>query len=390
MSGDNSAVRALIREVRDSGDPEAAIERLQNARREQGEIPELVFALVDLQLRCGRRTDAIATAGQLVGAHPEHSNAWLQLSIAKQVAGDMVGSVATARRAIALDPGNILALEKLTESLLFQGKQEEARSVFRKIPHRPGFPPRARVARSIVIPVLRNEPGGPHDVNALLADLEDFDGEVVVVFNSAEAHAALKDHPRITRSCLNSQNVGVGRGWTMGLSLADGPIVFILNSDLRFHDLSSLAAMEAGLLADDRAVITGVSGEFIDPANFRVCRVIAPEDVTEPVVVDSVPGHLFAVHVDRFNDAGLAFDTRFAPFFCEELDIGLQAKRAGLNVRAVPSAGWHHALGISRQDYPVSFLGAPVDRNRALLDARLTLREKWHRVGIPSVTGDSS
>lgn len=390
MSGEKSSVRLLIRDARSSSDPDAAIAQLQAARGDHGDIPELIFALTDLQLRSGRLADAIATARGLVETRPDLSNAWLQLSIASQIAGDMVQAVATARRAIDLNPGNILAWEKLTESLLFQGNSEEARATFRKIPRRPGFPPRPRAPRSIVIPVLRNEPGGQHDVGALLSDLSEFDGEVVVVFNSAEAHAALKDHPRIARSCLNTENVGVGRAWTMGLAMADGPVVFILNSDLRFRDLSCLSALEAGLLADDRTVITGVSGEFIDPENFRVCRVIAPEEVTEPVIVDSVPGHLFAIHIDRFNDAGLAFDTRFAPFFCEELDIGLQAKRAGLAVRAVPAGGWHHALGISRQDYPVSYLGTPVDRNLALLDARLTLREKWRRVGIPPVTGTGS
>lgn len=390
MSGSNSSVQALIRQARSSRDTVSAIERLQTARAEFGEIPELVFALVDLQLRSGRVAEAIADSRAFVGARPDLSNAWLQLSIANQIAGDMVEAVATARRAIDLDPGNILAWEKLTESLMFQGSVEEAREAFAKIPHRPGFPHRQRAARSIVIPVLRNEPGGQHDVSALLSDLDGFDGEVVVVFNSAEAHAALKDHPRIARSCLNAQNVGVGRAWTMGLAMADGPIVFVLNSDLRFSDLSSLEAMETGLLEDERTVMTGVSGEYIDPANFRVRRAISPREIGEPAIVDSVPGHMFAIHVDRFNDAGLAFDTRFAPFFCEELDIGLQAKRAGLLVRAVPTEGWHHALGISRQDYPVSYLGTPVDRNRALIEARLTLREKWRRIGIPPLTGDGA
>jgi 2-polyprenyl-3-methyl-5-hydroxy-6-metoxy-1,4-benzoquinol methylase len=48
-------------------------------------------------------------------------------------------------------------------------------------------------------------------------------------------------------------------------------------------------------------------------------------------------------------------------------------------VRAVATDGWRHAVGISRTDYAVRYLGRPIDRDLALLGNRIALRQKWRR-----------
>ena len=362
--------------------PERAAAILETARAQSPDAandPRLLLSLSRAHEAAGRLKDAVEPVQALLGTHPNLAAGWARLGSVFLAGGVFAQAEQALARATELDPNDADIRVVQAELLTFAGRLEEARSALNTVAALRGTPVAVPPIRAIVIPVLLNEPGGKHDVAALLGDLADFDGEVIAVFNDPDACAALKDHPRLSRHALCSQNVGVGRAWNIGLNLAEARIVFVLNSDLRIDDLRCLSDLEAVLIDDETVAIAGVAGELIDPDSLNPTRTLAPGGFEGRVTVDSVQGHFFALHAERFAEAGLSFDTRLAPFFCEEIDIGRQAQRAGLVVRAVATDGWRHAVGISRTDYPVRYLGRPVDRDLTLLGNRIQLREKWRR-----------
>jgi hypothetical protein len=218
----------------------------------------------------------------------------------------------------------------------------------------------ARVRRSTVIPILDLSPHSPFNIETLLGDLARFDGEVICVFNNKVLADRLAGHPRINRYAVNSDNVGVGRAWNIGLNLAEGEIVFMLNADLHVSQ-ETLEALESGARLLPDAVAVGVGGDLIDWERMVSVAVI-DQSAQLPRRGDIVSGFLFALHAERFHAAGLSFDPRLGPFFYEEMDLGLKAAAAGLNMYAVAAAGWRHDLGISANPKPVRYLGREVDR----------------------------
>ena len=87
--------------------------------------------------------------------------------------------------------------------------------------------------RSFVIPVLSLGQGARYNILTLLEDLRGIGGEVICIFNNRDAFERLQNHPRIDKYCFNKTNAGVSRSWNMGINLAEGATVFILNEDLR-------------------------------------------------------------------------------------------------------------------------------------------------------------
>ena len=87
-------------------------------------------------------------------------------------------------------------------------------------------------ARSFVIPVLDFSPHSAYNILTLLEDLHEVEGEVICIFNTAEVFEKLRSHARIDKFCFNNLNAGVSRSWNMGINLAEGRAVFIMNADL--------------------------------------------------------------------------------------------------------------------------------------------------------------
>ena len=92
----------------------------------------------------------------------------------------------------------------------------------------------------MVIPVLDFSPHGAYNILTLLDDLAPVAGEVICIFNSPEVYDRLRDHPRIDKFCFNKLNAGVSRSWNMGINLAEGRAIVIMNADLHV----SAAAIE--------------------------------------------------------------------------------------------------------------------------------------------------
>jgi glycosyltransferase involved in cell wall biosynthesis len=276
------------------------------------------------------------------------------------------------RRALCLGPAASEAWNALIHLAWREGGLERAAGAMKRelaIKAAPATP-----RRSVVIPVIDGSPGSPYNIHTLLNDLATFDGEVVCVLNDATMFRDLSAHPRIDKFCFNSRNAGVGRAWNIGLNLAEGAFVFILNSDLHATP-QALHRLETFLEETADAVIAGVMGEWFDPGNLLTTRRIEGDALQAPTEVDRASGYCFAVHAERFHSAGLCFDPRLGPFFYEETDIAIRARERRLKVYAVPVAGVDHRWGISQNPRPVTYFGRSVDRNHVLLrNAQLILQ----------------
>ncbi len=235
------------------------------------------------------------------------------------------------------------------------------------------------VIRSFIIPVLDYSPHSPYNIETLLKDLEHIPGEVICIFNSHEVFEKLCDHPRIDKYCFNNLNVGVSRSWNMGINMAEGRTVFILNADVHIQSLA-VSQLESYLLRLDKAVIVGPQGAIIDYKNLRDEKYYWKGTFKEPVKVDAVSGFLFAIHLERYLKHNLLFDVQFSPCFYEEWDMGFQVMQAGLACYIVPVKDFEHHWGASREEnenISINYFGREVTRKEILKQNKERFRAKW-------------
>lgn len=234
--------------------------------------------------------------------------------------------------------------------------------------------------RSFVVPVLDMSPASEYNILTLLNDLEDVEGDVIVIFNGQEVAEHLKGHPRITRYAIMKQNIGVARAWNLGLEIAVTPTVFILNADLHV-ERPAIDALEQALISLPDAACVGPQGSFFELALARDYVYFDKGTFNKPLEVDAVSGFFFAVKLQHFNDKILRFENCFTPCYFEEWDIGLQIKQAGLKKYIVPVTEYdHHWSGTIRALREIEYYeksetaGEIVTRNRRLF------LNKWHAI----------
>jgi hypothetical protein len=183
----------------------------------------------------------------------------------------------------------------------------------------------------------------------LLADLAAMEGEVVVVFNSSEAAAALKDHPRIDISASLNVNAGVPRAWNVGVHLATQPTLFFLNADLRVSR-SSVEGLEQALWELPAAAAVGPEGSFFGFYTYEdILWFHKGNQPSAPQLVDAVSGFFFAVKRELFARRILQFEDHYTPCFTEEWDLGIQIRQSGYRCYVVPVSGYSHDWGVSVQ-----------------------------------------
>ncbi|MHC4269730.1 MAG: methyltransferase domain-containing protein [Planctomycetota bacterium] len=242
------------------------------------------------------------------------------------------------------------------------------------------------IPRSFIIPVLDFSPHSPYSIKTLLSDLEGIPGEVICVFNSREVYDKLQRHPRIDKYCFNSLNAGVSRSWNIGIDLAEGRTVFILNADIHVRPLA-IEQLESYLYSLDKAVIVGPQGANIDFQNHRDIRHFAKETFSAPEQVHAVSGFFFAIHLERYHKHHLNFDVQFSPCFYEEWDIGLQVMQAGLACYVVPVKDFEHHWGVSQdKNLSVNYFGRKMAREDIFPKNREYFTNKWHKV----ISGEKS
>jgi GT2 family glycosyltransferase len=233
-------------------------------------------------------------------------------------------------------------------------------------------------SRSFVIPVLDLSPHSPYNINTLLVDLKNIDGEVICIFNSSQVFEKLQLHPRIDKFCFNSLNAGVSRSWNIGINLSEADAVFILNADMQIKP-QAIEALTDYLFDLEDAVIVGPQGGLVDFENLTDKKYYSKGSFDQPIRVQNISGFFFAIHRQRFLAHHLSFDVRYSPCFMEEWDIGLQVIKAGLASYVVPVSEFEHDWGISssKENASISYFGRTVYRDDTLLENRKKFLEKW-------------
>jgi GT2 family glycosyltransferase len=240
-------------------------------------------------------------------------------------------------------------------------------------------------ARSFVIPVLDFSPHSPYNIRTLLQDLEGIPGEVICIFNSSEVYNELCCHERIDKFCFNNFNAGVSRSWNMGINLAEGRAIYILNADLHILP-AAIDQLEYYLFNLENAVLVGPQGSHLDFENLRVIRYFQKGEFNQPMRTHDVSGFFFCIHRERFLAHKLTFDVQYSPCFMEEWDMGLQVKQAGLACYAVPVTGFEHDGGVSQttENTRICYFGRDVFRNDILRENRKKFLSKWFtQEGLP-------
>lgn len=234
------------------------------------------------------------------------------------------------------------------------------------------------ISKSFVIPVLDFSPHSQFNIATLLKDLKSISGEVICIFNSDEVYEKLRCHERIDKFCFNKFNAGVSRSWNIGINLAEGRAVFIMNSDLHVRP-PAVEKLESYLFNLDRAVIVGPQGSYVDFKNLRILRYFQNGNFDRPTRTHDVSGFFFCIHRQRFLQHRLMFDVRYSPCFMEEWDMGMQVLEAELACYAVPVKDFEHDWGISqsRENTRINYFGREVYRNDILLQNRKKFLNKW-------------
>jgi 2-polyprenyl-3-methyl-5-hydroxy-6-metoxy-1,4-benzoquinol methylase len=234
------------------------------------------------------------------------------------------------------------------------------------------------ILRSFVIPVLDFSPHSPFNIRTLLDDLAGIPGEVICVFNSREVFDELRFHGRVDKFCYNGLNAGVSRSWNMGINLAEGRAIFILNADLHLRP-PAVEDLERYLFRLERAAIVGPHGANVDYSNLRDAQSFVRGSFQQPVQCNAVSGFLFVIHHERYLQHRLQFDARFSPCFFEEWDMGLQVMEAGLACYAVPVVDFEHHWGISTAagSSRINYFGRELQRDQILMENREKFKAKW-------------
>lgn len=238
----------------------------------------------------------------------------------------------------------------------------------------------SRATRSFVIPVLDMSPASEYNILTLLTDLEEIEGDVIVVFNGQEVAESLKGHPRITRYAIMKQNIGVARAWNLGLEIAVTPVVFILNADLHVRK-PAIDALEQALSTLPDAGCVGPQGSFVEYSLARDYIHFDKGSFSTPLEVDAVSGFFFAVKLQHFNQKTIRFENGFTPCYFEEWDLGLQIKKAGLKNYIVPTAAYnHHWSGSIRALREINFYEKAETAGEILLRNRRLFLNKWRGI----------
>ena len=235
-----------------------------------------------------------------------------------------------------------------------------------------------KLKRSFVIPVIDYSPASEYNIKTLLNDLEDIGGEIIIVFNSEEVANQLKNDERIDHYAIMKSNVGVSRAWNIGLDISRTPITFIINSDVHIEKPTVLA-LEKAIISQPDAAMVGPQGSFFNYELAQDLEYFDKGSFNNIQEVDAVSGFLFAVKTKYFSDGTLKFERKFTPCYFEELDIGLQIKKANLKSYIVPTTSYnHHWSGSIRSMQTIKYYDREETAQNILERNRILFHKKWN------------
>ncbi len=298
----------------------------------------------------------------------------------------------------------------------------------------------ARATISIVIPTLGNADRLGPTLAAVLCELDARGSrrdEVVVIDDSgaeraegivAEILAADEQHASAVRVVATPKNSGLAAAVRQGASTARGDIMVVLHDDVvlaegalarlvdAMDDASIFAAAPVvappGGVAETSAILALADDRFVvrEGADEELERQGSAGDAARGLrEITFVPSSAFAVRRHAFREMG-GFDSLFAPFSFEDVDLSIVARRKGLRLVEVgaarashgapPSEGFDGELPSAASYWdgvPKELVDAVIERNRLLLrwkhlqsrtEAHDHLVGLWRRVVEAGLGGD--
>ncbi len=245
---------------------------------------------------------------------------------------------------------------------------------------RPSVDEIRKLKRSFIIPVIDYAPASQYNIKTLLDDLEKIGGEIIVIFNSQEVGEQLRNDPRIDDYAIMKRNVGVSRGWNIGLDISRTPVSFIVNSDVHIEK-ETVDIVENGVIELPKAAVVGPQGSFFHFFSTRDIQYFDKGSFDEPFIVDAVSGFLFAVRTKYFSEAKLKFESGYTPCYFEEWDTGLQIKLAGLKSYVVPATAYDHEWsGSIRSMKKIPFYDLKETPQQIWERNKILFENKWKKI----------
>ena len=208
--------------------------------------------------------------------------------------------------------------------------------------------------------------------------------ELIVVDDTGQgtlAPALASSFPEV-RVLSNAENLGFGAALLAGVEAAKSELVLCLNPDIivRTGALDPLVASlddDSVAAAVPRLLLDGVEGAIESDTLFvevdglySVAQPSLGEGSVDaegaPLPVAFAVGGACLLRRDEFLARG-GFDALFEPFYWEDVDLGLEAWRAGRRVLLVPASTFeHHHRGTIGRVVPEKLVRAAQERNRLL------------------------
>ena len=201
--------------------------------------------------------------------------------------------------------------------------------------------------------------------------------EIIVICNGTdpELRQFIQEDKRISRYCINSENVGVARSWNMGAQLSTGRILCYLNDDVSVGK-SALESLCDQLDTDSSIGEIGPEGSY-----WKNCQHDRFVEAEERVEADVVSGFCFLLKAETFHALG-GFDVNFSPAGCEEIDFSYRIRQAGLKCVVDPRVDikHYHHHGVSAQRVEITYLGQTIDTEQLHQRNSSYFKKKWGNI----------
>ncbi len=203
--------------------------------------------------------------------------------------------------------------------------------------------------------------------------------ETVLVVNDHQNEELVELATRrdlVTKSCVNSTNVGVARAWNMGAMMAEGANLCWVNDDVVIGE-GAIERLCEVLESSDSIGEVGPQGALrvrSGPLRGLPERRVGLAAVEE---ADEISGFLFVIKSPVFHEVG-GFDINYTPAFYEEIDISFAIRKLGYRCLVVPGLRITHGKhGVSGGRTTITYFDRTVESDQLTNTNHLYFVRKW-------------
>jgi O-antigen biosynthesis protein len=137
----------------------------------------------------------------------------------------------------------------------------------------------------------------------------------------------------------NSENIGVGAGYTTGFKFAITHYFVTLNNDIEIYDSDWLEKLHAPFDLNPKMALVGVEGTgcYLDRMGMGH---------PHPTIKDYVEGSCMMGRTDVVRECGGLFDPAYRFGYCEDADLSLRVRKRGYEIAHVP-LGMKHIRSVT-------------------------------------------